>query len=74
MTAPEPTKLLPDYVGQSGHRCPKCGGHMSRVKRRLLDHLFSLFVPTQRYRCRSFSCQWEGNLRIDKGARDTPAR
>ena len=33
-----------------------------RVRRRQMDTISSIFVPVHRYRCGSFSCQWEGNL------------
>jgi hypothetical protein len=29
----------------------------------LVDRLVSIFYPVHRYRCRSFVCNWEGNLR-----------
>ena len=35
---------------------------MSRITRRFLDRLSSLFQTKHRYRCSSFSCQWEGTL------------
>lgn len=28
-----------------------------------MDRIASQFVPNHRYRCESFSCQWEGTLR-----------
>lgn len=49
-----PAKRLP---------CPQCGNDLVRVRRRLLDRLFSMAVPLQRYRCRKHECQWEGALR-----------
>lgn len=42
--------------------CPQCGDDLVRVERRLLDRLFSLVVPLQRYRCRLHDCQWEGTF------------
>ena len=59
-----------DYPAQSRHTCPKCEGHLSRVPRRAIDRLMSFFQPVQRYRCNSFTCQWEGNLRAIKGTAD----
>ncbi len=53
----------PDYVRNSQHACPHCGKPLDRVRRRLIDRLVSLFAPVRRYRCRNFSCRWEGNLR-----------
>ena len=26
--------------------------------------LTSLFAPNHRYRCRNFTCRWEGNLKV----------
>jgi len=45
--------------------CPRCGQHLVRVERRLLDRLISLVVPVQRYRCRMHNCQWEGTVRTN---------
>ena len=52
-----------DYVNPSERPCPKCQQPLQRTKRRGIDRLTSLFVPVARYRCRNFSCRWEGNLR-----------
>ena len=54
-----------DYVGLSVRNCPKCGGPLFRVRRSFLDRVISLFSTKHRYRCRGFSCQWEGRLAID---------
>jgi len=43
--------------------CPECHSSVNRVRRRFVDRLVSLFYPVHRYRCRSFVCSWEGNLR-----------
>ena len=43
--------------------CPKCGSGVERISRRWIDRLMSRLVPSRRYRCRSISCKWEGNLR-----------
>lgn len=45
------------------HFCPKCHNPIYRVRRRFIDRLGSLFVPCHRYRCHSFGCHWEGNLK-----------
>jgi hypothetical protein len=45
-------------------RCPLCHSSINRIPRRFVDLVLSLFTPVQRYRCRSFSCDWEGNLRV----------
>jgi len=44
-------------------RCPLCHGTMNRIPRRFVDLVLSMFIPVRRYRCRSFDCDWEGNLR-----------
>lgn len=43
--------------------CPRCGGYVIRVPRRLVDRMVSLLLPRQRYSCQSAVCHWEGNLR-----------
>ena len=43
--------------------CPECGSSLNRVRRRFIDRVVSLFYPVHRYHCRSFVCNWEGNLR-----------
>lgn len=43
--------------------CPRCNAGIFRVSRRLVDLFVSIFVPIRRYRCRSLSCGWEGNIR-----------
>jgi uncharacterized protein with PIN domain len=48
----------------NARRCPLCNGSINRIPRRLVDLVLSLFTPVQRYRCRSFKCDWEGNLRV----------
>ncbi len=62
------TPSEPDYIRTTQRTCPQCGGSLDRMHRRLIDRLASLFAPVQRYRCRNFSCRWEGNLR--KSAED----
>jgi len=47
----------------SGVRCPKCGGHLHRIRRRPIDRLLSWFVAVQRFRCDEFNCEWQGNVR-----------
>jgi len=46
------------------HKCLRCAGPLTRIRRRAFDRLVSLFVPIHRYRCPYFLCQWEGNLRV----------
>jgi hypothetical protein len=43
--------------------CPDCHSSLNRVPRRFIDRLVSLVYPVRRYHCRSFDCDWEGNLR-----------
>lgn len=43
--------------------CPECQGATFRVWRRPVDRVSAFLMPTRRYRCQSFQCQWEGNIR-----------
>jgi hypothetical protein len=43
--------------------CPRCGGEIIRIRRRLFDRFLSLFRPVRRFRCASPGCEWRGNLR-----------
>jgi hypothetical protein len=43
--------------------CPECHSSLNRIRRRFIDRVVSLFYPVHRYHCRSFVCNWEGNLR-----------
>lgn len=63
-----------DYVAVSKHQCPACQGYLIRTPRRSVDRVLSLFLPVLRYRCQRFSCQWHGNLRMDRGAGTSAAR
>ena len=60
----------PEYVSYSspGGTCPRCNGAATRVPRRLVDLLASMFIPVSRYRCRSMDCGWVGNLRAKRHA------
>jgi hypothetical protein len=49
--------------GLSRPACPRCGGAVNRVPRRLMDHLVSALMPVRRYSCRTLACHWEGTLR-----------
>lgn len=64
----QPDSVAAGSIGASKHPCPKCGGDLARIPRRLTDRLTSLLLPKHRYRCYSFSCQWEGNIRVDRAA------
>lgn len=50
-------------IASYGRPCPVCNGSTNRIPRRLIDLILSIFTPVRRYRCRSMSCTWEGNLR-----------
>lgn len=57
--------------GTAGHqhtdetlRCPWCEGDVYRVRRRMADRFASVLSPRQRYRCVSWSCRWEGTIRV----------
>ena len=43
--------------------CPACQSGLNRVPRRFIDRLLSIVYPVHRYHCRSFACNWEGNVR-----------
>ena len=50
----------------SSQICPECGGnYLTRIHRRFIDRLLSLFLPVYRYRCDRLLCDWEGNIRVN---------
>ena len=51
------------FVAEVVCACPRCDGAVIRMPRRFVDRLVSIVVPVHRFRCRSFGCNWEGNLR-----------
>lgn len=53
----------PAYDAEVQPPCPECRGATQRVWRRPVDRLSALLKPARRYRCQSFRCQWEGNIR-----------
>lgn len=55
---------ITDFVSVSKHSCPECSGKLIRTPRRPTDRLLNFLMPTQRYRCSRFSCQWTGNIRV----------
>ena len=60
----------PGYFGTgAGHECPLCNAALLRTARRPMDRFLSRFVAVQRYRCVSFTCQWEGNFRTSSVVR-----
>lgn len=58
--------------------CPRCGGSLTRVHRRPVDRLISLFMPVWRYQCdgdtRTPVCTWVGNLAARSGPGDEPVQ
>lgn len=46
--------------------CPRCGGSLVRIRRRLVDHIICFFTPVWRYRCEggndNVDCTWQGNF------------
>ena len=42
--------------------CPACGEPLTRIPRRPVDRLLSLFRPVHRYQCTVLECEWQGNL------------
>jgi hypothetical protein len=42
--------------------CPRCKNSVIRIPRRFIDRVISVVHPIHRYRCRSFICNWEGNV------------
>ncbi|MEP7209167.1 MAG: hypothetical protein ABI920_19715, partial [Casimicrobiaceae bacterium] len=48
------------FPGTYPNACPKCGGDLVRVKRRLIDRVISLFGPV--HRCACTQCRWRGRL------------
>ena len=53
-----------DYVNETRRACPQCEQALDRIRRRPIDRLTSLFAPIRRYRCRNFTCRWEGNQKV----------
>jgi hypothetical protein len=51
------------FNAQAQPSCPECQGATLRIWRRPVDRLSALLMPSRRYRCQSFQCQWEGNIR-----------
>jgi hypothetical protein len=59
-----PGKDVDDYTFKAGipRLCPRCGGELLRVHRRLVDRLFS--PGRYRFECDG-ACHWVGNLPIE---------
>ena len=68
--APEGTEPCSPPTRRGPPRCPRCKSNLIRIPRRFIDRLFSLAWSVHRYRCRSFICNWEGNLLYDAQAPD----
>src|SRR5436190_19040782 len=54
------------------HVCPKCGSDAVRMRRRLIDRLQSVMVPSRRFRCNSFQCQYEYNVPKSPSSKQRP--
>jgi hypothetical protein len=62
-TQPSPTgPAVTTNSGAPAPVCPECRSSLNRVPRRFIDRVLSLIYPVHRYHCRSFVCNWEGNL------------
>jgi len=51
-----------DSAARGKRRCPQCGDALLRVTRTLTDRILGFFTGKHSYRCRKFSCRWEGSL------------
>lgn len=61
----------PAYCGTAaGQACPMCNAAVLRTARRPIDRFLSRLVAVHRYRCVSFTCQWEGNFRTSSVVRN----
>ena len=63
MIAHTPSGAPTSYGSLAKHKCPQCIGNLRQTPRRPIDRITSRFTPLHRYRCESFTCQWEGNFR-----------
>jgi len=52
-------------------QCPRCGGYLNRIPRRMIDRFVSKIVLVYRYRCVAPMCQWQGSLRVRRFAERT---
>jgi hypothetical protein len=50
-------------IDASDQVCPRCGGYLERIPRRLIGRLVSKIVLVHRYQCIG-PCGWRGNLRV----------
>ncbi len=62
-----PTPVAICHAGSDMTACPRCASDLLRIRRRPVDRVAGWFAPSRRYRCQSFRCQWEGNLRNQRG-------
>jgi hypothetical protein len=58
--------MIPEANVVPDLQCPLCRGRVSRIPRRPIDKLMSRVRYMQRYRCASYMCGWEGNIRVAK--------
>ena len=57
--------LTMSYAGVDNHLvCPRCGGQLRRIPRRVIDRLVSIVIPLHRYECVALGCYWQGSLRV----------
>ena len=68
MTSGTPMTAPATGSGADSRVCPQCNRNLLRTWRRPIDRFSSRFVPVYRYRCESFTCQWQGNFRIPRDA------
>ena len=51
-----------DSALRGKRRCPQCGDVLLRESRSFGDRILGFFTGKHNYRCRKFSCRWEGAL------------
>jgi hypothetical protein len=56
----------------SDAQCPRCGSQLTRIHRRRVDRVLSMFVPVRRYQCKNHECAWRGR-RVYRSKRGTPS-
>lgn len=56
-------RMAPQGYSSPVCTCPRCSGPSTRVHRRLIDLIVSMFVTVSRFRCNSKDCGWKGNVR-----------
>jgi hypothetical protein len=64
MKNPAPIDPAMSDTSASDQACPRCGGHLKRIRRRTIDRVLSKIVLVHRYECIAPRCQWQGTLRV----------